>query len=157
MDPGGRGYDEVKRRLAVLDEEVRVTATRVLNERARWPCARGCDHCCRSLATPMRISRAEWERLEPRITGSHRTRLADERVCALLDAEGACTVYDARPIACRAYGFYVGRDGGRWCATIEDAPALTSGVVLGNHDALERSLAELGETRTLAEWFASKA
>jgi Fe-S-cluster containining protein len=102
----------------------------------------------------MRISRTEWERIEPRLGEGFERALEDERVCALLDrATGACTVYDARPIACRAYGFYVGRDGGRWCATIEDAGDLTSGVVLGNHDVLERSLTQLGDTRTLAEWW----
>jgi uncharacterized protein len=102
----------------------------------------------------MRISRAEWERIAQHVDAA---RLENERECALLDrATGACTVYNVRPVACRAYGFYVGRDGGRWCATIEETKGLTDGVILGNHDALERSLTELGEARTLAEWFADR-
>lgn len=85
---------------------------------------------------------------------SFAARLDEPRVCALLDLEsGACSAYHARPIACRAYGFYLGRDGGRWCELIEREPSLTDDVLLGNHDALERSLETLGETRTIAEWW----
>ena len=42
--------------------------------RPDWPCKRGCDDCCRSLASPMRISRAEWERIE-HVLGNNRARV----------------------------------------------------------------------------------
>ncbi len=109
----------------------------------------------------MRLARPEWERLaeyvsnfEEEVQRTIAARLATPRVCALLDpSTGACMVYPVRPIACRSYGFYVGRDGGRWCAIIEEQPELTDSVVLGNHTALEHSLAALGETATLADWW----
>jgi Fe-S-cluster containining protein len=150
------------RRLALLQDAVHATVARVVSEKPDWPCRRGCDHCCRSLATPMRISRVEWDQLATAIAALDNVvqreiaaRLDEPRVCALLDrANGACRVYEARPIACRAYGFYFGRDGGRYCGTIHDSDC-TDGVVLGNHDALERALDALGETRTLTEWMSS--
>lgn len=109
----------------------------------------------------MRISRAEWDRLaeaiaalDPPLRDSVLARL-DQRTCALLDdATGACLAYAARPLACRAYGFHLGRDGGRWCAKIEADPALTEGVLLGNHDAFERDLATLGDALSLSDWLA---
>jgi len=108
----------------------------------------------------MPISQPEWSRLarhlgqlDDRARSAFDARIDDPRVCPLLDREtGACTAYDARPIACRAYGFYAGREGGTWCAAVEELPGLSE-VIVGNHDALERSLGPLGETRTLAEWW----
>lgn len=109
----------------------------------------------------MRLSRPEWERLAAYVTkldvetrSTFASRIDEQRVCALLDrATGACSVYPVRPIACRSYGFYLARDGGRWCSAVEQTEGLTDAVVLGNHDALDRELSALGETRTLAEWW----
>ena len=78
-------------------------------------------------------------------------------VCPLLDpASGACPVYAQRPVACRTYGFYVQRELGLYCHEIESrvADGVLADVVWGNHDAIDRRLAGLGETRTLSEWFA---
>lgn len=144
-------------KLPLLLDDVAATAARI----GEWPCHRGCADCCRALAEPMRISRDEWALLEPVIAtlapstrATIAARLADTRTCALLDREsGACLVYAGRPIACRAYGMYAGRDGGRWCSQIETRPQLTSSVILGNHDRLQTELASLGEARTLAEWW----
>jgi uncharacterized protein len=148
-------------KLPVLLDRVAETSARVMGERPQWPCRRGCDDCCRALAEPMRLSRAEWELLRPVLDGLESStreaiaaRLGDTRTCAMLDRHsGACLVYEGRPIACRAYGFHVGRDGGRWCSILEKLPELTSAVMLGNHDLLERDLDALGDTRTLSEWF----
>ena len=81
-------------------------------------------------------------------------------VCPLLDpASGACPVYAARPVACRTYGFYVQRELGLYCRDIESqvADGALADVVWGNHDAIDRRLAELGEARPLNAWFESWA
>jgi len=78
-------------------------------------------------------------------------------VCPLLDqASGACPVYAQRPVACRTYGFYVQRDLGLYCRDIEARveDGTLADVVWGNHDAIDRWFAALGEVRPLPEWFA---
>ncbi len=152
----------MKRRLALLDRETSEVAARVVGARPEWPCQTGCDSCCRNLAEPLPISRPEWERIAGALSEAERAavvaRLAEPRTCALLDRDrGACTVYGVRPIACRAYGFYVARDGGRWCSLVESAPHLTEAVMLGNHDRLETALTDLGERKTLAEWLSGES
>jgi hypothetical protein len=61
-----------------------------------------------------------------------------------------------RPVACRTYGFYVQRDKGLYCQEIEArvAGGDWATVVWGNHDAVDRSLNALGDSRDLTEWFA---
>lgn len=148
----------------MLSDEVAGTTARIVENQPEWPCRRGCDHCCRSLSSPMRMTEPEWERLAEGLAelddGAHsgiRGRLDEPRICALLDrTSGACMVYAARPIACRAYGFYAGRDGGRWCEAVEQRDDLTSSVILGNHDVLESALETLGASRTLADWWREK-
>lgn len=65
-------------------------------------------------------------------------------VCPMLDPHsGACLVYDYRPAACRAYGFYVERERGLYCAAIEDRVARGDwpDTVWGNWAAVEAALA----------------
>jgi uncharacterized protein len=133
----------------------------------QWPCRKGCDDCCRSLATVPRVSRAEWER----ITAALRELPADTAtaltarirqsagatrpvVCPLLDLNsGSCTVYEARPVACRSYGFYADRQYVLGCFRIEALAESTPGVIWGNHGALEARLSqELGESAELSSW-----
>jgi Fe-S-cluster containining protein len=74
-------------------------------------------------------------------------------VCPLLDTgSGTCLVYEARPIACRAYGFYAERHGVLGCARIESIGDKFPDVVWGNHAALEERLNSLGPKKTLSEW-----
>ena len=65
-------------------------------------------------------------------------------------------VYSQRPVACRTYGYYVQRDKGLFCQDIEirEADGALADVVWGNHDAIDQSLAGLGESRALTDWFA---
>lgn len=73
------------------------------------------------------------------------------RVCPLLE-DDACSVYAARPIACRTFGFYAGRDGGRWCERIEARER--ADVVVGNHDAVEQRLRSAsGPARSVLDWY----
>ena len=61
-----------------------------------------------------------------------------------------------RPATCRMYGFYVSATGNRWCDDIQQRSeaGMTDGVVLGNHDAVERELTrQFGVAQSLVEWF----
>lgn len=163
----------------LVDIDVRVQSIR--GERADWLCAKGCDSCCRRLADVPQLTAAEWDLLRPALAALAAPALEKIRhrmlvlggggdgvgplahsaprvvVCPLLDLEnGACPVYAARPVACRTYGFYVQRELGLYCSDIESrvADGALAGVVWGNHDGVDRRLADLGETRALTEWFA---
>ena len=150
------------------DIDRRVQAVR--DDTAEWPCAKGCDHCCRRLAEIPTLTRAEWELLRAGLAalpaaqrdevGQRIAALAtsNERpvTCPFLDRNtGACPVYPFRPVACRTYGFYVQRDRGLYCGEIESRVASgdLANVIWGNHDAVDRCLAALGEARLLTEWF----
>jgi Fe-S-cluster containining protein len=154
--------------LAVLDALVEERAARTRAEHPWWPCAEGCDTCCRSLPTQPVVTRDEWERLSAAIDTLStpvrdrvRARIRDghvtpSRVCPMLDeARGACLVYDARPVACRTYGFYAERDAGLHCEKVTRAVAEQGAdVVWGNGEAVAAELRGLGEARTLGAWLA---
>jgi Fe-S-cluster containining protein len=161
------------RSLRVLDERIDARARATREEHPWWPCAAGCDHCCRSLARLPELRAPEWERLrdaierlpdDVRAVVGQRARDAPASspvICPLLDRErGVCLVYDARPIACRTYGFYVERDGGLHCRLVTDAVARHDTperpVTWGNGEAIARDLETLGEPRSLAEWLTSR-
>ncbi|MCG8462671.1 MAG: YkgJ family cysteine cluster protein [Holophagales bacterium] len=156
--------------LPILDAETAERATTLETERPSWPCRRGCDACCRSLAEPLRLTRAEWRRCEAGLDGlelevrrkvERRLREAVERssapyTCPFLERrKGACRVYAHRPIACRAYGYYRSRDGGRYCERVKTMLEQEGeeGLVWGNHDALESRLERAhGPSLPLATW-----
>lgn len=158
----------LSRLLADIDER----ADAVRAGRLDWPCAKGCDGCCRHLADEPRLTAAEWALLRDALAALPAQRVAQIRpamsalasgqltpplVCPLLDAaSGACPVYAARPVACRTYGFYVQRELGLYCLDIASrvADGALADVVWGNHDGVDRRLAGLGETRALSAWFA---
>jgi len=157
--------------LPPLLADIDARAQSIRQDRPEWRCGKGCDSCCRRLAEPPRLTATEWSLLEQGLTAlapEQRREISqriaglaqqDSRpvVCPLLDQRsGACPVYAHRPVACRTYGFYVQRELGLYCAEIEaDVAAGTlAGVVWGNHDAIDRQLAGLGESRALTEWFA---
>lgn len=148
-----------------VEERARAIAARP----GGWPCRKGCDACCRRLASVPRLTRPEWEALARGVAAlpeAVRREVASRVealagavrpvVCPLLDtASRVCLVYAHRPVACRAYGFYVERDAGLYCAAIQ--ARVETGeyrdVVWGNYGAVERRLGELGEARGLREWF----
>ncbi|HYN79395.1 MAG TPA: YkgJ family cysteine cluster protein [Lamprocystis sp. (in: g-proteobacteria)] len=157
--------------LALLHDDID-TRVRIIREgHPDWLCGKGCGGCCRRLADVPQLTAVEWDLLRQGLAALAPERLADLRrdlaaladqqsrpvTCPLLDqTTNACLVYAQRPVACRTYGFYVQRDQGLYCHDIEGL--VTSGtladVVWGNHDAIERRLAGLGEARPLTEWFA---
>ena len=163
-----------RKSLDVVYDDIAARANAISSSRD-WPCRRGCADCCRSLAAPPSATRLEWQRLwqgfralEARVQDGIRARVAalaatarGPYVCPMLDdASGACLVYDHRPAACRAYGFYAARDGGRWCQRIE-AIANQGGddIIWGNHEAIDRDVRDLHELQAdtaieLVTWFA---
>ncbi len=144
-------------RLFQIQEETRARAEETVGMHGDWPCRKGCDDCCRSLAEEPRVSATEWELLRPAIAAlgeEVRKRVrAGGRVCGLLDPRtGACLVYAVRPVACRSYGFYADRGKVLGCGRIEALAEERPEILWGNHGALERKLEELGEARGLSEW-----
>ena len=150
------------------DIDARVRSIR--EDRADWPCAKGCDHCCRQLADVPQLTETEWNLVREGLAALPADRLAEIRAeiaalsveqsrpvtCPLLDrSSGACPIYLHRPVACRTYGFYVQRDLGLYCGDIESrvADGKLADVVWGNQDAVDRQLSGFGEMRSLVEWF----
>ena len=116
----------------------------------------------------MRVTRAEWQRLESAleklpsfVRNEVERRIRDTQktgpvVCPFLDpAAGACLVYEHRPVACRTYGFYRSRDGGRFCRIVQDKVDREGdvGIVWGNHEVIERRLERsFGPAAALSRW-----
>ena len=154
-----------------IREAVAQRADATLAAHRDWPCRKGCDECCRRLAAPPRISREEWlavrsaiDALPAEIADAVRRRIrealgaAPPVVCPLLEtAAGTCLVYEARPVACRAYGFYAERDRVLGCGRIGAIAGTRPDVLWGNHAALEERLGALGEAKEIHEWLAEDA
>lgn len=152
---------------ADIDARVRI----ISDEHTDWLCCKGCDTCCRQLAEIPRLTAAEWALLQEGLSalpqeqlleiGKGIAALAEQTsrplTCPMLNQSlGACRVYTHRPVACRTYGFYVQRDKGLYCTKIEARVAAgdRTTVVWGNHEAIDRQLNALSDSRDLTEWFA---
>lgn len=156
-------------RLNIIQQEVGLRTQEIIARDEDWPCRKGCDECCRSLASMPRITQEEWqliaralnslpvetaESIRERIRAS--AGMSRPVVCPLLDSSsGSCLVYESRPVACRAYGFYVERQSVLGCSRIESIAQKSQDVVWGNHTALEDKLHALGPAATLDGWLAS--
>ena len=149
-----------------IQEAVRLRAQEITDTYAEWPCRKGCDDCCRNLASIPQVTSPEWELLAAaldalplEVAEGVRQRIRENAgrprpvSCPLLDTRtGSCLVYQARPVACRAYGFYAERQYVLGCARIETLAGEGHGVVWGNHTALEERLQGLGTQAKLSEW-----
>ena len=158
-----------------IQRDVEARAREIAAARGDWPCRKGCADCCRSLAAEPRVSREEWIGIERALAAlplevaeAARRRIREGAgpgrskarpvVCPLLDREtDACLVYEARPVACRAYGFYAEREAVLGCGRIEKISrereeVVWGGTVWGNHAALEQRMEGLGEARELSAW-----
>lgn len=90
----------------------------VLDDQGNQPaCVRGCSHCCHQrveltapevflivryleTASPEQLSRLS-AAAERHASLSSREHFSQQCVCPFLDVDGTCTIYDARPLACR--------------------------------------------------------
>jgi Fe-S-cluster containining protein len=151
-------------RLYQIDERVRHRSEALAAARGAWPCRNGCDDCCRSLAAEPGVTEPEWRRiaeaLNPLPSEIHARIVSTARqdrpvTCPLLDRKtGSCLVYEARPVACRAYGFYLERDHVLGCGRIASIAEQNPPLIWGNHSALREDLQQFGIVRTLSEWAA---
>ena len=153
-------------RLYQIQDEVRLRAEEIASAHGNWPCGKGCDDCCRRLASVPRVTREEWlliataiDALPADIAKHAKKRIRDSAglsrpvICPLLDAEsGTCLVYEARPVACRAYGFYADRREVLGCSRIESVSLESPTVIWGNHSALEARVDRLGPAAELSVW-----
>lgn len=141
-----------------------------------WPCRAGCDTCCRRLARVPELHRSEWrllraalldlpENARAQCLAAAETLRREVAVhgetrpvaCPLLDSErGVCRVYEARPLACRSYGFARSRGHDAWCEQVAGHVAgLDAELPFINEDALKRQLErEDPERRDLLAWLA---
>lgn len=67
----------------------------------RTVCRRGCSACCVDNLTVFEVEAERIRRAYPEL---ERMTPHDPGACALLDEDGACRVYDARPYVCRTQG-----------------------------------------------------
>jgi Fe-S-cluster containining protein len=151
-------------RLYQIQESIGFRVREITSRRREWPCRKGCDDCCRQLAGAPRVSSPEWRLIDAAlktlpsdVAGTARQRIRESAsavrpvVCPLLDADSrTCLVYEARPVACRAYGFYAERECVLGCFRIGAIADELPDVVWGNHVALEGELCALGEAVELA-------
>ncbi len=149
--------------LIQLQHQIESRAAQITAAHPAWPCHKGCADCCRNLASLPQISEPEWHllvaallALPASVLEAIRLRFAQPQqhpfVCPLLDPlTNACLIYQARPIACRSYGFYVEREKVLGCHRIEAiAQTEPCNVVWGNHLTLEQQqLTHLGPTQPL--------
>jgi Fe-S-cluster containining protein len=112
---------------ALYDENSARIGTGTKDGSRHLECAKGCNYCCglevavsalEVIAIKQLLERQEnrsdLERLKTRIR--HRRKAVGELrgknreklrvMCPLLDADGACSVYPVRPIACRSYASF---------------------------------------------------
>jgi uncharacterized protein len=146
--------------LVHIQAAVQARADEITAAHPEWPCRKGCDDCCRSLAAAPQVSAVEWDAIRAAIDAlpgdvaeavGDRIRARDSKVCPLLDTESrACLVYAARPIACRTYGFYAERESVLGCERIAAIASDQCDVVWGNHAAL--GFESLGEAAELFVW-----
>ncbi len=157
--------------LSALDQRIETRVRAIHRAHAWWPCRRGCDACCRSLGEMPHATRAEWDRLGQgllalpdsvreeigsRVLALAAAPRAQPVGCPFLDrAQGACLVYPHRLLACRAYGYCVSREDGRWCAPLQDElTARNELVMFGNFDAImDQARAQGGTSISLLEWW----
>lgn len=70
--------------------------------RDRLRCAKGCHGCCVDALTVSWVEAARIEAEYPELLAQGTPHPSGK--CAMLDAEGACRIYDARPYVCRTQG-----------------------------------------------------
>jgi Fe-S-cluster containining protein len=94
------------------------------------------------------------EMLQASERGEHRL------CCPFLNREaGECRIYDARPAACRTYGFYLAGRRELWCSKIDETLDEGGGASIrwGNHHLVERQLVQLSGPRVpMEDWWRSR-
>lgn len=94
-----------------IDEAYEAVAAR---RAADLSCARGCHQCCVDGLSVLSVEAAAIEQ-HLATAGLSAAPAPSAAGCAFLDADGACTVYEARPVVCRTHGIPL--------RMLDDAPA----------------------------------
>ena len=165
--PSSAGYRSAVARtvaaLRVMYDDVQTRAEAIEASHGPWPCRAGCDACCRSLGALPALTDVEADvlfaaidALPPDVRALVHRRIealgpspCRPIVCPLLDeSTGRCRVYEARPLACRTYGYYAGRDGDYWCERVTaHLGDRRDTLIAGNQIALDRARdVRLGES-----------
>ncbi|MFL6465039.1 MAG: YkgJ family cysteine cluster protein [Bryobacteraceae bacterium] len=156
--------------LRVLYADIEARGSSICSSQTDWPCRKGCDSCCRHLAEVPRATKKEWDQtqvalklLPPKTQEEIATRIANLAeashkpiVCPFLHREsGSCSIYEARPTACRTYGFYVERDQGLYCPEIRSRveEGVYQQVVWGNAESIDARLQQIGPQIDLLTWW----
>ncbi len=156
-------------RLHEIQNTVARRVSEIASAHGDWPCRKGCDHCCRRLASVPVVTAAEWDLMAEALgdlpadvadEARHRIRqsagLSRPVICPLLDVgSGTCLIYHARPVACRTYGFYVEREGVLGCSQIEQLARSSAEIVWGNQASVDHELHALGDSAELFIWLHS--
>lgn len=155
--------NQAQQKLLNIEKRIEVRVQDIRASRDWWPCRRGCAQCCRQLAQPLELSLQEWLRIDEAVVTlpvpiraeieQKITQLLVEIaentvhspiVCPYLDEqEGACRIYEARPIACRTYGFFVARDGNDYCQIIENEVSSrtdATDIIWGNTESIRHEI-----------------
>lgn len=99
--------------LAKIDAAVAQTSARAGDA---LTCKRGCDACCVDGLSVLPVEAALIE-----VHGGRPPAQQREGMCAFLDDDGACTVYEARPVLCRTHGLALkSADGARGLRVLND-------------------------------------
>ena len=111
---------------ALIDKVDAFTA-RVEAAQGRWlRCGAGCDGCCRLRRSAWAVEIDHLRRHVAELPAARRAELAERRNdpevragarCVMLDGDGRCAVYAARPLICRTHGPAVRLPEGQlsWC------------------------------------------
>jgi uncharacterized protein len=159
--------------LQVLYADIEARTNSIYSSQTDWPCRKGCDHCCRHLADVPHATKEEWQQaqialklLAPEKQKDIAARIAQLTetsskpvVCPFLDQEnGSCSIYEARPTACRTYGFYVERDQGLYCHKIQSRveEGFYQQVIWGNAESVDARLQQIGPQIDLIHFFAQE-
>jgi uncharacterized protein len=159
--------------LRVLYNDIQARVSSISSSQPDWPCRKGCDHCCRHLAELPSATKEEWQqaRIALKLLATETqediaariSQLAEKIdkpiVCPFLHKEsGSCSIYEARPTACRTYGFYVERDQGLYCRKIQSRveEGLCQQVVWGNAESIDARLHQMGPQIDLLSWWADQ-
>lgn len=110
-----------------LIAKVDAFGARVTADQGSWlRCGAGCDGCCRLRRSAWAVELDHLRRFVEQLPPERRAALAARRDapevragerCVMLDADGRCAVYPARPLICRTHGPAVRLPGGElsWC------------------------------------------